>query len=109
MCVPEGRPHPFFRQLLGVSEDDGTVQMYETKARVRTTRLRIAHPHSGRPAHWTHVRNRRITRHQAHESGVTRDFRFAILHSRGNLCVKRAVLFNRDGDRIDKRRVPCEF
>jgi hypothetical protein len=109
MCEPDRRPHPFFRELLGVSEENATVQLYETKARVHSMRLRIAHPGSGRPSHWTHVRNQRITRRQAHRSGVSRDFRFAVLDSRGNLCVKRAVLFNREGDRIDNRRVSCEF
>jgi hypothetical protein len=109
MCEPDRRPHPFFRQLLGVSDENATVQMYETKARVHSMRLRIAHPGSGRPSHWTTVRNRRITRSEARRSGVSRYFRFAVLRSRGNLCVKKAVLFNREGDRIDKRRVPCEF
>jgi len=32
-----------------------------------------------------------------------------VLHSRGNLCVKVFVLFDRQVDRIKKRHVPCEF
>jgi hypothetical protein len=31
-----------------------------------------------------------------------------VLHSRGTLCVKGVILFDRKGDRIDDRRVPCE-
>ena len=72
-------------------------------------RLKIGYPRSNRPSEWIHVNNQRMTRREARKAGVKRDFRFAVLHSRGNLCVKEFVLFNKDGDRIDKQRVPCEF
>ncbi len=52
---------------------------------------------------------KRMTRHQARRADVRRNFRFVVLHSRGNLCVKQLVLFNRKDDRIKKQRVPCEF
>jgi len=50
-----------------------------------------------------------MTRHQARKAGLKRNFRFVVLRSRGNLCVKEFVLFNKDDDRIERRRVPCEF
>ena len=55
------------------------------------------------------MRTNRMTRRQALRAGVRRNFRFVVLHYRGSLCVTRVVLFNRDGDRIEKQRVPCEF
>ena len=96
---------------MGISDlnDSATVELDVTRNRVRSMRLRIGHPKSDRSSEWIRVRNRRITRRQAHKAGVSRNFRFAVLHSRGSLCVKEFVLFNRDGDRIDKQRVPCEF
>jgi hypothetical protein len=54
------------------------------------------------------VHTRRISRGEARRAKVRRNFRFAVLHSRGTLCVKGVILFDRKGDRIDDRRVPCE-
>ncbi len=108
-CEPDRQRQPLFRPLTSSSDDKATVEVVATRNRVRSMRLRIGHPRSSRPAEWIRVRNKRMTRRQAHKSGVARDFRFAVLHSRGNLCVKQFVLFNSDGDRIEKQRVPCEF
>jgi len=94
---------------VGQSDGSATVELDVTRSRVRSMRVKIGHPKSNRPDEWIHVRTRRITRHQAHKASVRRNFRFAVFHSRGNLCVKQVILFNREGDRIDKMRVPCEF
>jgi hypothetical protein len=103
------RRPPLWSRLMGDADGDGAIELDVTRNRVRSMRLEIGHPKSNRPDEWIHVKTRRITRHQAHEASVRRNFRFAVLHSRGNLCVKRVILFNRDGDRIDEMRVPCEF
>lgn len=110
-CSSDRNRPPKWSRLVGVSDlnDSATVELNVTQERVRSMRLRIGHPKSNRPSEWIRVHNRRITRRQAHKAGVTRNFRFAVLHSRGNLCVKEFVLFNRKGDRLDKQRVPCEF
>ncbi len=102
---------PLWSRLVGISDlnDSATIELNVTRTRVRSMRLRIGHPKSGRPPEWIHVRTRRITRRQAHKAGVRRNFRFAVLHSRGTLCVKQFVLFNRKGERIKEMRVPCEF
>jgi hypothetical protein len=109
-CGPDRRP-PLWSRVMGNSDlnDSATVELNVTRNRVRSMRLRIGHPKTNRPSEWIHVHNQRMTRHEAHRAGVRRDFRFAVLHSRGTLCVKGFVLFNREGDRIEKQRVPCEF
>jgi hypothetical protein len=109
-CDPDRRP-PLWSRVMGVSDlnDTATVELNVTRNRVRSMRLRIGHPKSNRPSEWIHVHNQRMTRRQAHKVGLKRNFRFAVVHSRGNLCVKEFVLFNSDGDRIEKQRVPCEF
>jgi hypothetical protein len=107
-CEPDHRP-PLFGPLLAISDDDATVGLEVTRNRVRSMRLKVAHPRSGQPTRWTRVDSERMTRHQARRAGLKRNFRFVVLHSRGNLCVKEFVLFNKDGDRIERRRVPCEF
>lgn len=109
-CGRDRRP-PLFSPVMSLSDlnDSATVELVVTRKRVRTMRLRIGHPKSDRPSEWIRARNRRITRHQARRAHVRRHFRFAVLHSRGLMCVKQAVLFNREGDRIDKLRGPCEF
>jgi hypothetical protein len=108
-CRSDRHRPPLWSRLMGNSDENGTVELDITRNRVRSMRLRIGHPRSNRPSEWIHAKNRRITRRQAEKAGVRRNFRFAVLHSRGNLCVKQFVLFNKDGDRIDKQRVPCEF
>jgi hypothetical protein len=110
-CQSDRRRPPLWSRLVGISDlnDSATVELNVTRTRVRSMRLRIGHPRSDRPSEWIHVRTRRITRRQAHKAGVRRNFRFAVLHSRGNLCVKGFALFNKDSDRIEKQRVPCEF
>jgi len=108
-CRPDRHRPPLWSRLMGNSDENGTVELDITRNRVRSMRLRIGHPRSDRPSEWIRVRNHRITRRQADKADVRRDFRFAVLHSRGTLCVKKVVLFNREGDRIDKQRVPCEF
>jgi hypothetical protein len=110
-CRSDRRRPPKWTRLMGISDqnDSATVELDVTQKRVRSMRLRIGHPRSDRPSEWIHVRNRRITRPQAHKASVKRDFRFAVLHSRGTLCVKKVILFNRQDDRIYKLRVPCEF
>jgi hypothetical protein len=108
-CEPDRRRPPLFRPLVSISDDKATVEVLATRTRVHSMRLKIGHPRSNRRSEWLHVRDRRITRHQAHKANVKRDFRFAVLRSRGNLCVKAFVLFDREGDRIKKQRVPCEF
>ena len=109
-CGPERRP-PLWSRVMGMSDlnDSASVELDVTRNRVRRMRLKIGHPKSNRPSEWIHVKNRRITRRQARKAGVDRNFRFAVLHSRGSLCVKAFVLFDREGDRIEKQRVPCEF
>jgi hypothetical protein len=109
-CDPDRRP-PLWSRVVGVSDlnDTATVELNVTRNRVRSMRLRIGHPKSDRPSEWIHVDNERMSRREARKAGVKRDFRFAVLHSRGNLCVKGFVLFDKDGDRISKQRVPCEF
>jgi len=108
-CESDRHRPPLWRQVTGTSDDHATVMLMVTRDRVRSMRLRIGHPHTDRSPTWIRVRARRITRHQAHEAGVRRNWRFAVLHSRGTLCVKQGVLFDRKGQRIKKQRVPCEF
>jgi hypothetical protein len=108
-CRSDRHRPPLWSRLMGNSDENGTVELDVTRNRVRSMRMKIGHPKSDRPSEWIDVRNHRITRRQAHKAGVRRNFRFAVLHSRGNLCVKEFVLFNREGDRIKKQRVPCEF
>jgi hypothetical protein len=106
-CDPDRRP-PLWRRVMGNSDvnDSATVELDITRNRVRHMRLRIGHPRTNRPSEWIHVRNRRITRRQADKANVRRDWRFAVLHSRGTL--KRVILFNRKDHRIKDLRVPCE-
>jgi hypothetical protein len=107
-CEPDHRP-PLFGPLLSISDENATVGLELTRNRVRSMRLKVAHPRSDQPTRWTRVNSKRITRRQAHRASLKRNFRFLVLHSRGNLCVKVFVLFDRQGDRIKKRHVPCEF
>jgi len=95
--------------VLGVSDDNATAELNVTRTRVRSMKLRIGHPHSNRPSEWVHVRAKRITRHQADQARVRRSFRFGVLRSRGEACVNKVALFDSDGRRIHKKRVPCEF
>jgi hypothetical protein len=109
-CGPDRRP-PLWSRVMGASDlnDSATIELDVTLNRVRSMRLKIGHPKSNRPDEWIHARNERMTRREAQKAGVRRDFRFAVLHSRGTLCVKQVKLFDRHGDRIKKMRVPCEF
>lgn len=93
---------------IGDNNNSATVELDVTRNRVRSMRLRIGHPRTNRQPEWIRVHNRRITRHQADEANVRRNSRFGVLHSRGTLCVMRAILFNRKGHRISDQRVPCE-
>jgi len=110
-CRSDRHRPPLWSRLVGIGDlnDSATVELNVTRNRVRSMRLRIGHPKSDRPSEWIHVRNRRITRAQAHKAGVRRNFRFKVLHSRGLLCVRKVVLFDRNGERIERYRVPCEF
>lgn len=109
-CDP-GRHRPaLWSRVMGIGDqnDSATVELNVTRTRVRQMRLRIGHPRTDRPPRWMRVRTRRITRPEARKAKLRRNFRFAVLHSRGTLCVKRVILFDRKGDRIEDKRVPCE-
>lgn len=93
---------------IGDNNESATVELDITRPRVRNMRLKIGHPRTNRKPEWIRVRNRRITRHQAEEANVRRNWRFAVLYSRGTLCVERVILFNRNDHKIDDQRVPCE-
>jgi hypothetical protein len=109
-CRTDRHRPGLWRQVVGIDDnnDSASVMLTVTRIRVHSMRLRIGHPRTNRPSEWIHVRNRRITPREADEANVRRNWRFAVLHSRGTLCVKRVILFNRDGARIDDQRVPCE-
>jgi hypothetical protein len=109
-CVSERYRPRLWRRAMGIGDnnDSATVELDITRNRVRHMRLRIGHPRTNRPPEWIHVRNRRITPREADQANVRRDWRFAVLHSRGTLCVKRVILFNRNDHRIRDLRVPCE-
>jgi hypothetical protein len=110
-CTSDRHRPPMWRRLVGATggNNAATVELNITRTRVRKMRVRIGHPNTDRPPNWIRVHNRRITRREARKASVRRNFRFAVLHSRGTLCVKRVILFNREGHRIDDQRVPCEF
>jgi hypothetical protein len=108
-CRPDKHRPPLWSRLVGITDDSSaSVELNVTRTRVRAMRLRVGHPNSGRPPRWMPVHTRRISRSDARKAKIRRNFRFAVLHSRGRLCVKRVILFDRNGDRIDDRRVPCE-
>jgi hypothetical protein len=108
-CRSDVRRPPLWERVLGVSDDNATAELNVTRTRVRRMKLRIGHPHSNRPSEWVHVRAKRITRHQADQARVRRSFRFGVPRSRGEACVNKVALFDSDGRRIYKKRVPCEF
>ncbi len=110
-CRADRRPSYDWTRLEGISDlnDSATVELDVTKKRVHSMRLRIRHPRSGIKAGWVHVKTHRLTFAEAREAHVRRNFRFAVLRSRGNLCVTEVVLFNGSGARIDRSSVPCEY
>jgi hypothetical protein len=110
-CGPDRRPSDDWARLIGVSDlnDSATVELTIATKRVRTMRLRVRHPHSGIKAGWIHAKTHLMHAGEAREANVKRNFRFAVIHSRGNLCVTKVVLFDSAGDRIDHFAVPCEF
>lgn len=108
-CRSDVRRPPLWSRVLGVSDDNTTAELNVTRNRVRSMKLRIGHPRSNRPSEWVDVPTERITRRQADEARVRRSFRFGVLHARGEVCVNKVALFNSDGRRIYKQRVPCEF
>jgi hypothetical protein len=110
-CRADRRPPYDWTRLEGISDLNGsaTVELDVTKKRVHSMRLRIRHPRSGIKAGWVRVATHRLTFAEAREAHVKRNFRFAVLHSRGNLCVTKVVLFDGSGDLIDRSSVPCEY
>jgi len=108
-CRSDRHRPPLWNRLGGITSGKASVELDITRTRVRSMRVRIGHPRTNQPSEWIHVRPRRVTRSDADKANVRRNFRFAVLHTRGTLCVKQVILFNRKHHRIDRRRVPCEF
>jgi hypothetical protein len=109
ICTPDARVRRIWKPLYDSSDGHSTIGLALTSPRVRSVRLLIGHPNSGRHDNWVHKQTRGITKRQVHRAHVKRNFRFVVLHSRGTLCERQVVAFDRKGQRIDKRRVPCEF
>jgi hypothetical protein len=110
-CRPCRRPPDDWTRVIGDSDlnDSATVELDITRKKVRSMRLRIRHPHSHIKANWSHAKTHRMRPGEAREARVKRNFRFAVLHSRGTLCVTKVVLFGKSGARIDSFAVPCEY
>jgi len=109
VCTIDALRPPLWSRLVAVGQENATVELAVTRLRVRSMRLRIGHTESRHGARWVHLRNRRLTPGQADQADVRRDFRYAVLRSRGTFCVQKAILFNREHDRIAKLHTPCEF
>lgn len=109
-CRGDRRPRDWSR-LIGVSDlnDSATVELNVTTKRVRRMRLRVRHPRSNIKANWISTRTHRLSAKKAREAHVKRNFRFAVLHSRGSLCVAKVVLFDKAGGKLDGFAVPCEY
>ena len=110
-CRPDRRPAGDWTRVIGGSDlnDSATVELDITRRKVRSMRLRTKHPHSQIKANWVRAKTHRMSAEEASEAHVKRNFRFAVLHSRGNLCVTKVILFDKSGDRIDRFGVPCEY
>jgi hypothetical protein len=109
LCLPDRRPPRNWNPLGGIGDEKAIVLLDVTKKRVRSVRLRIEHPHSGRKR-WARLNTHRVSFAEAREARVTRNFRFLVLASRGTICVTKVVMFDGSGSRIRTLTMPsCEY
>jgi hypothetical protein len=116
-CGPASLPKEDWRRVTGASDenDSASVELNVTSTRVRRLNLLLGHPgplepgsHS-RPPTWHSFPTRIITPAEAAEAHLERDFRFAVLTGRGNLCVEGVRAFDSKGQLVEKLSVPCEY
>jgi hypothetical protein len=103
-------PPPIWSRILGGSDlnDSASVQLHMTQTRVRRLKLLVGHPGSGSGPTWVHIRTRRVSPVEARRAHLKDNFRFAVLHGLGALCVKKVVALDRAGRRIRSFGVSCE-
>jgi hypothetical protein len=97
--------------VLGDAGADGepSVELDLTSPRIRTLRLLLGHPVSGKPATWQELRTRVLNRKQARISHLPRDFRFAVVTEIESACVEAVEGRDRWGHVVLDEKVPCEF
>lgn len=85
------------------------VEVSISSLRVTRVNLFLAHPASSRPANWHSYELRSLDRAKARRAHVKRDFRYAVLTGRGTTCVKKVRAFDRTGELVEARSLPCEY
>jgi hypothetical protein len=110
-CEADGRPPDLWQRRVGSADESSAVELDITSSRVWKLELLLGHPgrHS-RPSTWETVATRIISPAQAAEAHLGRNFRFAVHTGRGaNLCVEKVRAFDREGELLESRSVPCEY
>jgi hypothetical protein len=104
--------HWEWQRVFGVGGGTGpypVVQLSISSSRVRRVNLLLGHPGLQRPSNWHSYEMRLLKPGEAKRAHLARDFRFVVLTGLGNLCVKKVRAFDRDGDLIEARSMPCEY
>lgn len=110
-CEGSGKPRAIWQRAFGLSNDSAALELDVTEVGVRRLKLRLGFP--GRrhlPSKWQKLLTRRLTAVQARNSGVNRNFRFAVVRApSANICVEKVLAFDRFGKLLSQRSMPCEF
>jgi hypothetical protein len=111
VCESQSQPVKVWRRVIGIANNSAAVELDVTALPVRRLKLRLGHPgrHDRRPT-WRSLKTRRLGKAQAGSAGIARNFRFAVIATRGpNLCVERVFAFDLTGELLKRLAVPCEF
>jgi hypothetical protein len=102
-----------WHQVTGTDVLSASMELELTSSRVSRLKLFLRHPResgpSARPGTWRSITPRRLTTKQARETHLSRNFRFAVVTERGNLCVEKVRAFDHKGRLLEKLSLPCEY
>jgi hypothetical protein len=104
--------HWQWQRVFGVGGGNGpfpVVELSISSSRVRRVNLLLGHPGMHRPPNWHAYEMRLLKPGEAKRAHLKRAFRFAVLTGLGNLCVTKVRAFDRDGDLVEARSMPCEY
>jgi hypothetical protein len=108
-CGPGGPPPdgPWAQELGGGTSGRHAVSLVfqVTVPRVRSLTLLLG----PRPLTRTHIQTKLLGRRQARHAHLARDFRYAVAHRQGTLCIKEVTAFDRNRRPIAHIHSPCEL
>jgi hypothetical protein len=110
-CESVHRPMAVWRRVIGIADDSAAIELDVVAPNVRRLKLLVGHPgRHERPSEWQSMQTRLVSAGQAERANVDRQFRFAVLASRGsNLCVEEVRAFSGADHLLKRLEVPCEF